>query len=246
MRMNSPTGKLLLSMIRDADYAHAGEEEAISLAMQMVAKAPEQKILDAGCGRGGTADFIQKHGWGKVTGLDIDEISIEYAHKCYPDIEFIACSIYDASKLINKQFDLIYLFNSFYCFDNQDTALKELRMLIKPGGRMILFDYTDLTDNGEVLRFREDSGTFFKALKPSEIEGFFKLNGWKITEKSDISIKFYEWYSTLVSRITSNEENIRNAAGDEWYAFVFNFYSSMRDSIKNGKLGGMILTAVPV
>ncbi|MCP4315878.1 MAG: class I SAM-dependent methyltransferase [Hyphomicrobiales bacterium] len=62
--MNSYLGKQLLALVRQGNYAHAGEEEAIELAMADLPKDAGQELLDAGCGRGGTAAYLQAHGWG--------------------------------------------------------------------------------------------------------------------------------------------------------------------------------------
>ena len=59
--MNSFQGRQILALVRDGDFAHAGEEEAIERALQEVPKDPNQQILDAGCGRGGTAAYMQDH-----------------------------------------------------------------------------------------------------------------------------------------------------------------------------------------
>ena len=71
MKMQHFVGKQMLAMMRKGDYAHAGEEEAIDLVMNKIPKDNTRLILDVGCGLGGTAKYIQDHGWGKVTGIDI-------------------------------------------------------------------------------------------------------------------------------------------------------------------------------
>ena len=53
--MNSYLGKEILSIIRDGNYAHPGEEEAIELTFQDIPKNSHRQMLDVGCGRGGTA-----------------------------------------------------------------------------------------------------------------------------------------------------------------------------------------------
>src|SRR5262245_54062872 len=116
MHMNSFTGKRLLSLIRESDYAHAGEEEAIELALRNEARRPEQLLLDVGCGRGGTADYVRNHGWGSVVGLDSEPDSVARARQVYPEIEFHVCDVTEAASVIGRKFDLIYLFNSFYAF----------------------------------------------------------------------------------------------------------------------------------
>src|SRR5262245_53766859 len=116
MLMNSFAGKELLSLIRDGDYAHAGEEEAIELAMRRYPKRASRLILDVGCGRGGTAQYVHDHGWGRVVGIDRELDSILRARQVYPGVEFHACDVLDAADVLNRRFDLIYLFNSFYAF----------------------------------------------------------------------------------------------------------------------------------
>jgi SAM-dependent methyltransferase len=76
MQMISYTGKHLLALIRGSDYAHAGEEEAIELALRPVPRRASQLLLDVGCGLGGTAKYVQDHGWGTVVGLDVEPDSI--------------------------------------------------------------------------------------------------------------------------------------------------------------------------
>src|SRR5690348_2894853 len=116
MQMNSYTGKQLLALIRDSDYAHAGEEEAIELALRSVPRRPDQLLLDVGCGRGGTAKYVQDRGWGSVAGLDVEPDSIARARQVYPGIAFHACDVVRAGAVIGRRHDVIYLFNSFDAF----------------------------------------------------------------------------------------------------------------------------------
>ncbi|GAB6046625.1 hypothetical protein JCM19379_04480 [Methyloparacoccus murrellii] len=53
--LNSPQGKALLALARDGDYAHPGEAETIRLACAGLARQDSHRLLDVGCGRGGTA-----------------------------------------------------------------------------------------------------------------------------------------------------------------------------------------------
>ena len=71
-RMNLFKGKRLLSKLRGGDYAHAGKTRAIEIAMEPIPKDEKRLILDAGCGRGGTAEFLRTNGWGRVVGIDLD------------------------------------------------------------------------------------------------------------------------------------------------------------------------------
>src|SRR5689334_10957245 len=116
MQMIPFSGKQLLALIRESDYAHAGEQEAIEITLRNYPRSPEQLLLDVGCGRGGTAHYVQEKGWGKVVGLDVEPESIAHARRVYPAIEFQACDVVESPSVLGRQFDLIYLFNSFYAF----------------------------------------------------------------------------------------------------------------------------------
>ena len=88
-RLNSPQGKAILAMVRGGDYAHPGEEQAIAQVAQELPRAAIRRLLDVGCGRGGTADWFHRHEWGTVVGVDIDSASVDYAQQQYPGVEFV-------------------------------------------------------------------------------------------------------------------------------------------------------------
>jgi SAM-dependent methyltransferase len=162
--MNSYLGMRILALVRDGDYAHAGEEEAIERAMAGVEKDAGRIILDAGCGRGGTADYLHKHGWGRVIGIDIQAESIEAARRNYPESTFLAGDVCESDRRVAERPDLICMFNAYYCFKDQPGALRSLRTIARPRTRMIVFDHVDrggyqddpLMDAGEPFLPRPD------------------------------------------------------------------------------------------
>jgi SAM-dependent methyltransferase len=156
--MNSFEGMRILSLVRDGDYAHAGEEEAIELAMAPIAKRPGQVIVDAGCGRGGTAHYIQTKGWGRVIGFDIEPSSIAAARKAYPDIEFHVCDVCEAARTLDAMADVVCMFNAYYCFPDQARALQSLRHISRRTTRLVIFDH--------VNRGTYDSSTLMDGGKP--------------------------------------------------------------------------------
>ena len=102
MRMNSFIGQKILSIIRDGNYAHPGEEEAIELTFRNIPKDKNRSMLDIGCGRGGTAHYLHRHEWGNVVGIDIDSDSIQYAKQQYASLDFFVCNIVDIAKYIER------------------------------------------------------------------------------------------------------------------------------------------------
>ena len=89
LAMNSATGKRLLALIREADHAHPGEEEANRLLFAGLAPDPGRRILDAGCGGAGTAAWVQAQGSGGVTGLEVDAETVRLARERYPGVTVV-------------------------------------------------------------------------------------------------------------------------------------------------------------
>jgi SAM-dependent methyltransferase len=246
MNMNSFEGKRILALIRDGDYAHAGEEEAIERALRSVAKDPRSWMLDVGCGRGGSTEYLRRHGWGSLVGIDRDNDSIEYAKATYPEVEFHTCDVLDVSATVTREFDVVYMLNAFYAFADQRGALTALRKVAKHGARLVIFDYaiggspneTDLSVEGQVF-----------IPHPIQLAGIGELlreSGWEPGAVGDLSADYTRWYAAFVERIRRKQDEIEKIGGAEWYRFVLSMYSGLHDVIASGKLGGAIVHGIAV
>ena len=240
MDMNSPIGKEILALVRKGDYAHAGEEEAVDLVFKNIPRDPKRLLIDVGCGRGGTANYIQNKGWGRVTGIDIDAESIVYAKKRYPDIEFLASDIIKPEVRLQNRFDIAYLFNSFYAFPDHVGALREIRSLCRARlGQVIIFDYTLKAGSGREFPFED-----WNPIDLSVAKTLFDEADFRISKIEDISHLYKIWYNRLVSLIEKNSSLITALAGREWFDYVASFYRGIAGAIARDILGGAIIYAV--
>lgn len=243
MHMNSFTGKQILSLIRESDYAHAGEEEAIELTLRHEPKHADQLILDVGCGRGGTAKYVADHGWGKVVGLDREPESIVRARQVYPGIEFHACDVVEAETVIRDKFDLMYLFNAFYAFGDQPRALAVLSQLAKPTARLVIFDYTDRGGFAENPLIFNGEPFLPQPVKLSSIGDMLRENGWQLLRIEDLTAEYDRWYEVLLHRADRKRDAIIELAGEEAFASVREQYAGLLTALRDGRLGGAIIIA---
>ncbi|MDP8218417.1 MAG: methyltransferase domain-containing protein [Candidatus Theseobacter exili] len=243
--MNSFIGKKILSIIRDANYAHPGGKEAIELTFQNVPKNKNRLMLDVGCGRGGTAHYLNANGWGDVVGVDIESDSIEYAKQKYASLDFIACNIVDVSKYLKRQFDLLYLFNSFYAFDNQQTVLESLCKVANPLSTLLIFDYIDYGDYNKEPIMEETLPFLPCPIKMDYLENMMEKIGWSLTKTMDITPKYEHWYSQFMDKVESKKKEILETGGAEALDTVCRLYGDLLESIQKGKLGGIIVEAKP-
>jgi ubiquinone/menaquinone biosynthesis C-methylase UbiE len=239
MNMNSFEGKRILALIRDGDYAHAGEEEAIERAFRSIPKSANRWMLDVGCGRGGSADYLRRQGWGHVEGIDRDADSIEYARATFPQIGFHVCDVLDVPRTVARNFDIICMLNAFYAFTEQRDALAALRKVAKSGAQLVIFDYTV----GEKSLGANRPDLMPHAIQLSGIAAMLREAGWKPGAVEDLSADYARWYATFVDRISRKRAEIENIGGADWYNFVLSMYSGLRGVIEQGGLGGAILHA---
>jgi len=238
MNMNSFEGKRILALIRDGDYAHAGEEEAIERAFRSIPKDPRQWLLDVGCGRGGSGDYLLRNGWGRVEGIDRDAESIEYARATYPDIGLHVCDVLDVPRTVARTYDVIYMLNAFYAFDRQHDALAGLRKVAKRGAQLVIFDYTVGAKAGDT-----PNPMMPHAIRLSEIEAMLRDAGWQPGNIEDLNAEYARWYAEFVERIQLKRADIEKIGGAEWYNFVFSMYSGLHGVIAGGGIGGAIVHA---
>lgn len=243
MRMNTPEGKRLLAAIRDGDFAHAGEEEAVDLAWEPLPKSPRQECLDAGCGRGGTAARVQQNLWGRVTGVDIDGPSISEAMVSYPEVRFLAADITRVGTLFPGQFDLIYAFNAFYAFPDQAAALRALREAARPLAQLCLFDYVDRGGFRETPFAKTAESHGWQPFVLESVPEQFAAEGWEVGRIRALHEEYRRWYLAFTRRFARRRADLEKKFPADLVDYAFHFYRSLLQAVEDGALGGAIVYA---
>lgn len=237
--------KLLLAHLRGGDFTHPGSIEAINLTMDKFLKDPNQKILDIGCGLGGTAHIVQKQGWGSVVGIDIDEHAIQYAKENYPEISFYHCDVNNVSKLFSyHQYDIAYIFSAFYSFKSQQQSLEILANMTKENGKLVIFDYSSPSNFNEICPFL--SGRNGKPFVPINIKNIRQLlysTGWKLEETVDETDHFSGWYDSILSQLKQKETDLIAKFGQAAFNKIYHDFFNVFNMLQRKTLGGVIVYA---
>lgn len=243
IRANSFTSKQILKIIRDnKDFAHAGEEQAIDLALSHL-EFMKYKILDVGCGTGGTADYIYQKGWGNVTGIDIDDNQIKYAKDKYVNVSFEACDVIDISNVFDNKFNLILHFNSFYAFNDRNKALNAINRISTDDAKILIFDYVDInnyTKNPIVINEEPILSNLFKL---EDLKNDLSNNNWRIIKLIDLSSEYIEWYKNLITKTKIKKNEIIEISSKEDYDYILEHYIRLTEALESKKIGGVCLYA---
>lgn len=239
--------RLLLAKIRNGDFSHPGETEAIDIVLTKISKIRNadpliqiKKILDVGCGLGGTADYIRTHTPHDIYGIDIDETALNHAKLYYPKINLFKCNVMDVNKLFNKnEFDIIYMFNVFYAFTDQKNSLARLSSIAKPGAILAIFDYTQAKKTN--FQIKDLAGKEINPIHLEDLKTWLDENGWDLIEITDISDKYEKWYSNFLENLESKKITLLNEFAEAAFNQVNHTFSSLFHQIKNKNIGGSII-----
>lgn len=139
----------------------------------MVNIQSNQKVLDSGCGVGGSAIYLSKYAGCDVTGITITPKQVitanEYAkkEKVSEKVRFMEMDFCN-TKFENETFDLVWAIESVCHADNKKEFLTEAFRILKKGGKLIIADYFP---NKEKYNSKEYKQVYTNG-----------LNGWAVSE----------------------------------------------------------------
>jgi tocopherol O-methyltransferase len=103
------------------------------------------RVLDAGCGIGGSAMWLAKHTGASVTGINISHTQIRKAQalaqaKNVASLVTFSLADYVQTAFPNETFDVVWALESVCHAEKKEAFLAEAYRLLKRGGRVIVAD----------------------------------------------------------------------------------------------------------
>ncbi|HEX9709559.1 MAG TPA: methyltransferase domain-containing protein [Candidatus Thermoplasmatota archaeon] len=126
----------------------AEETEAI---LRAVAPRAGERLLDVGGGTGALAERFGG-GFGEVVVLEPNERKRRHGAAARPAVKFVGGNA-ERIPFPDGHFDCVTAVVSFHHFEDQGAALKEIRRVLRAGGRMIIFEFAKTQGPGRFLKF---------------------------------------------------------------------------------------------
>lgn len=127
------------------------QEKLIEKLSQRLRIMPKDKILDVGCGMGGSSLYLAKHYNATVTGITLSSKQVEIATRKADESKEknVSFKIEDALSLASfedNSFDIIWSLESCEQFIDKTMFLKQAYRVLKPGGQLMLATWCSSQD----------------------------------------------------------------------------------------------------
>ena len=223
------------------------EKSAQTLMMDLLAKklklSSANLILDAGCGRGTTSCYLARKYRSSITGIDIVPFEISIAKRRATQLNLLRkvsfySRDYSDTKFPANHFDKVFTLETLVHSPNVEKTLDEFNRILKPGGRLVLFEYSmslldefsmweremiEIIIKGSVMtslpRLGHDAFTKFIAKA-----GYRILSDDDITENVEPSLQRFNNYAIIpyqfIKLFHLQKHFINTTAGVEFYKLI--------------------------
>jgi ubiquinone/menaquinone biosynthesis C-methylase UbiE len=182
-----------------------GREATVELAAR-AALAPGLRILDVGCGLGGSARYLAAQHRCRVTGIDLTKAYVEAAAELAAlvglagMVEFRECSALELP-FEDGSFDIVWTEHVQMNVADKRAFYRELARVLAPGGRLVFHDVFKGTAGEPYypVPWAEEASISFLA-SAKEVRDILEGLGLRIEDWEDTSAKSLRWFLAVTEK----------------------------------------------
>jgi len=209
------TGILRYERIFGRTYISPGGEKTARQFLEKIKLKPGMKVLDIGCGTGGSAFFMARNYGVEVVAIDLSEHMLEVANdhkKTFPNEvqRKVSFEYMDATKceFPGNTFDVVYSRDSVIHIAEKEDLYKKIMYWLKPSGQILITEYVHGKKHPnhpqEYLDYLVKRGYTF--LTVPEYDQLLKKVGFEHVQTLDQSDYFLEILETELAKFKPTKQ----------------------------------------
>ncbi|MGE8068387.1 class I SAM-dependent methyltransferase [Pseudomonas sp. NPDC089569] len=233
-------GPITSEQLAGFDQFHSGGLETTADFIDLLGLTPEMKVLDAGSGLGGPSRYTAEKYGCHVTGVDLTESFVAVAKLLAARTGMDNLLDYQVGNLLNldladEQFDVVYTQHVVMNIANRAQVYREIRRVLKPGGKFGFFDVLAAEDS-PALSFpvpwaetSEDS----VLLTDMQTRESLADAGLTVETWQDVTQELIEWFNRFQkpSAQSANQgPTLKLVMGDRFGKMAENFARNLREN----------------
>lgn len=187
--------------LKPVDEFHTGGLEATDALLEQLRITPQTRVVDIGCGIGGTARHVAARSGAHVRGVDLTPDFVTAAARISGMVGLAAQTSFREGSALDLPLaadsaDLALMFHVGMNIRDKTRLFAEAARILVPGGQFALFDIMRLSDRALTYPFpwaEEDSLSFLDS--PETYRAAARQAGFEIEaqrERRDFAIGFFE------------------------------------------------------
>ena len=185
-----------------------GREATVELAARAALK-PGQRVLDVGCGLGGSARYLAAEHRCRAVGIDLTQEYIDIANALARMVGLDALVEYQRASALDipqpaGSFDVAWTEHVQMNIADKRRFYGEISRVLTPGGRLLFHDI--FRGHGELhypVPWADMSSISFLAT-PDEVREIVRSAGFRIVDWEDTTARSLEWFEAAVQRLKSS------------------------------------------
>jgi tocopherol O-methyltransferase len=205
------------------DYSQA-KSNTNRIMMELCAITETDRVLDAGCGVGGAAIYINACKNAAVTGITLSEKQVDFANRLAkekrPDgmVSFLLMD-YTHTNFKDESFDVVWACESMSSAMDKSAFIDEAFRLLKRGGRLIVSDFfirdENQADKHSWIKKWMDTWFINSLISMDTYSHLLKNKGFKISQQKDYTKQIQKsskklFYASILGAIPAAMYNLFN------------------------------------
>ena len=209
-QMGKDPARLQPEDLAPVDEFHVrGREATVELAGRG-ALMPGARVLDVGCGLGGSARYLALEHGCQVTGIDLTEEYIEVANALAKLVGLSDRTRFQQANALampfaDGEFDVVWTQHVQMNIEDKKTLYREIARVTKRGGRFLFHDIF-AGDGGPIhfpVPWAEDASISFLA-KPDDVKRMLEDSGFVLRDWVDTTAPSVQWSAAMIERVKAS------------------------------------------